>query len=73
MKSDIGMNAGNIWHLLSAKGGMSIRQIGEYTHYRDSLILMAVGWLSRENKVSILDKNGTLFIELNVVYSEIYY
>lgn len=73
MKSDIGINAGSIWHLLSVKGKLSIRQIGEYTHYKDSFILMAIGWLSRENKILVSDRNGTLYIELNIVRSEIYY
>ncbi|MDR2949525.1 MAG: winged helix-turn-helix domain-containing protein [Dysgonomonas sp.] len=73
MKNTIGINAGDIWQLLSTKGPLSVRQIGDYTHYRDSAILIAVGWLYRENKVRLIDKNGSLFIELNNVYTENYY
>lgn len=69
----IGANAGNIWRLLCTKGSLSVRQIGDYTHYKDSLILLAIGWLSRENKVLISDRNGSIYIELSAVYPENYY
>lgn len=69
----IGVNAGDIWHLLSTKGSLSLRQIGDYTHCKDSLILLAVGWLSREDKVEIIDRNGSLYVELRTMYKETYY
>lgn len=73
MKNAIGISAGDIWRLLSTRGSMSIRQIGDYTHTRDSAILIAIGWLCRENKVRVIDKNGSLYIEVNNVYTENYY
>lgn len=69
----IGANAGNIWRLLSTKGSLSVRQIGDYTHCKDSSILLALGWLSRENKVHISDRNGSIYIELSTVCPENYY
>ncbi|GEM_PF-143206 len=69
----IGTNAGNIWRLLSTKGSLSVRQIGDYTHYKDSLILLAIGWLSRENKVHISDRDGSIYIELSAIFPENYY
>jgi hypothetical protein len=72
-ENTIGVRAGDIWQLLSAKGTLSLRQIGDYTHARDSAILLAIGWLCREHKVHLIDKNGSLYIELNNKYSENYY
>ncbi|WP_029906288.1 winged helix-turn-helix domain-containing protein [Prevotella sp. 10(H)] len=69
----IGVKAGDIWQLLSSKGSLSVRQIGDHTHYKDSLILLAVGWLSRENKVQVVDRNGALYIELRNIYPETFY
>lgn len=73
MKNDVGSDAGRIWHLLSEKGNLSIRKIGEMTNCKESLIFLALGWLARENKVRFLDKNGDLYVELNVSISETYY
>ena len=73
LKSDIGINAGVIWQLLSNESELSIRQIGELTGYNDKNIYMALGWLSRENKVSFIYKNEILYLGLNNFTSEMYY
>lgn len=73
MKNDVGLDAGKIWHLLSERGVLSIRKIGEVTHYRESFIFLALGWLARENKIRFFDKSGDLHVELNVPLSETYY
>ncbi|GAB6121724.1 winged helix-turn-helix domain-containing protein [Dysgonomonas termitidis] len=73
LKNDIGINAGIIWNLLAEKGKLTIREIGEFSDFKDSLINMALGWLSRENKVRFFDENGHLYIELNHSVSETYY
>ena len=64
-KNDIGMKAGNIFLLLLEKGKMSIREIGDFTHDKDRIIFLALGWLLRENKVRFLDRNGLLCVEIN--------
>ncbi|HML64790.1 MAG TPA: winged helix-turn-helix domain-containing protein [Dysgonomonas sp.] len=73
LKNDIGIDAGLIWRLLSENKVLSIREIGEFSGYRDSMIFLALGWLARENKVSFKDNNGTLYIELNNTLTELYY
>jgi hypothetical protein len=55
-KNDIGINAGVIWHLLSHKGALSIREIGELTNYRESFMFLALGYLSRESKIRFFEK-----------------
>lgn len=73
LKEDIGMNAGNIWKLLMERGKLTIREIGEVTSYRESFILMALGWLARENKVRFTNKNGSMYAELTEPFYERYY
>ncbi|MFV0331240.1 MAG: winged helix-turn-helix domain-containing protein [Dysgonomonas sp.] len=74
LKNDIGINAGAIWRLLSEKGKLSLKEIVEFTNYKEYYILLALGWLSRESKVSFSDKKGVLYVELDNHYmTEIYY
>ena len=72
-KNDICINAGNIWHLLSENGALSIREITEITKYQEEFLFMALGWLARENKVHFFEKNGALNVDLIHVMSEMYY
>lgn len=64
-KTDVGSNAGDIYMLLSRKGKLSLRQIGEFTNRREAAIFLSLGWLLRENKVSVMENNGRLYFELN--------
>lgn len=72
-KDDIGTKSGTIWLLLSDRGKLSIREIGECTHCKDSLIFLALGWLLREDKIRFVDENGILYAELNHCGSDLYY
>lgn len=63
-KINIGTNAGIIYNILTEKGKINIRKIGELTHLRDSSISMALGWLARENKIQFSEINGETFIDL---------
>jgi len=72
-KNDIGINSGVIWHLLSDKGALSIREIGELTNYREAFILLSLGWLARENKIRFFEKNEITYVELIQNITEIYY
>ncbi|MBD8388463.1 winged helix-turn-helix domain-containing protein [Dysgonomonas sp. BGC7] len=73
LTNDIGINAGTIWKLLSQRGNLTVREIGELTHYKDSLIMLALGWLSRESKIEFSTTNGELKIGLKQVVSDLYY
>lgn len=50
-KQDIGVNAGNIWHLLSEKGCLTIEQIKQESKLTNNEIMLSIGWLSREGKI----------------------
>ncbi|CAK7005084.1 MAG: hypothetical protein PARBA_00198 [Parabacteroides sp.] len=73
MFKEVGVEAGKIWALLAERGMLSIRKIGEVTHFSESLIFMALGWLARENKVRIFEKSGIVHAELNTSVAELYY
>ena len=72
-KEDVGTNAGIIWHLLSEKGELDIRKIGEFTSLGGSAIILSLGWLAREDKIKFSNKNGTLYFSLLSVPSEMFY
>lgn len=72
-KQDIGINAGVIWRLLSDKGALSIREIGEFTNYRESFLFLALGWLAREDKIWFYEKEGVLYVKLEDAASGWYF
>lgn len=75
MSKEIGVKAGVIWILLSKRGELSLREIGELTNSRESTIFLALGWLMRENRINVVDKDGIWYIRLENYcdYSDIYY
>nr|WP_280746996.1 winged helix-turn-helix domain-containing protein [Parabacteroides sp. PF5-9] len=73
IKNDIGLDAGNVYFLLSQRGRLSLRKIGELTHKRESHIFLSLGWLLRENKINAIEQNGEWLFEVKSVMSEIYY
>jgi hypothetical protein len=73
LKNDIGINAGVIWHLLSSKGALSIKQIGGFTHFEEKMIILSLGWLARESKIRLLEQNGVICAELIPTISEMYF
>ena len=64
ISNDIGTNAGNIYMLLSQRGSLTLRKIGELTHRKESVIFLSLGWLLRENKINVSERNGEWFYEL---------
>jgi hypothetical protein len=72
-KTDIGINAGVIWRLLSEKGKLSIREIGELTNFRETFLMLSLGWLAREDKINFVETREMLYIELSQPTVEMYY
>lgn len=73
LKEDIGINAEAIWQLLSDKRMLSIEEIVELTDYKESMILLALGWLSSEDKVRFTEDEGETKVELNNFISETFF
>lgn len=64
-KEEVGVNAGTVWSLLEQKGRLSIREIGEFTNSKESLIFMSLGWLLREDKINVIYEDDNISAELS--------
>ncbi len=51
---DIGDVAGEIWDLLKDKGELSLSGVASDTHRPKTLVNMSLGWLAREDKITVL-------------------
>jgi len=61
LKSKIGTNAGEIWQFLDTNGEKSISEIEKALSMKKNDVLMALGWLAREDKIFLVeDKNDAL-------------
>lgn len=73
IKKNVGSDAGSVYSLLSQKGRLSLRKIGEITHKREAAIFLSLGWLLRENKIHVYEEEGEWFFEIKATMSELYY
>ncbi len=73
LKDDIGTNAGVIWQTLSNQGKLSVVKLSDITKIEHDQALLALGWLSRENKIEFSKKEGTLYVAIYTPSSDWYY
>lgn len=72
MKHEIGTNAGIIWQTITARNGrVSFEELLNATGLTKSQALLSLGWLEREDKVSLPGENG--IIEAVTLYQEKYF
>ena len=57
MITEIGIVAGEIWHLLENNEIMSVKDIVDKLDRPEHLILMSLGWLSREAHIVVEGKD----------------
>lgn len=60
----IGETAGMIWEILAQKGPLTFADLLESTEVPQSLFFMAIGWLSREEKLRVEPTGGDYLISL---------
>ena len=60
----IGLIAGQVWHALSENGGMSLAKLAKQIDAPRDLVMQAVGWLARENKIKIVEQKRVKTISL---------
>ncbi len=73
-KNDVYAHACKILHLLAEEGRLSIRKIGELTNTRECTTFMALGWLSKEDKIKLFENGGMMYVERNAILApETYY
>ncbi|MDR1500825.1 MAG: winged helix-turn-helix domain-containing protein [Prevotella sp.] len=72
--NDIKINSQIISDLLSQKGKLSIVEIEEITGFKNILIILTLGWLSKEGKISFVENENMLYVKVKEVeHSEVYY
>lgn len=64
MKAKIIDTAGKIWRALGEKKEIEIGQLPWYVREEEYIVLQALGWLAREDKVSYIKRNGDDFVTL---------
>ena len=49
----IGTNAGSVWVALNTADPLGVKQLKKITKLKDKEVYAALGWLARENKITI--------------------
>jgi len=64
METQIGEAAGISWHYLEQHGGSTLTKLRQGTKLPEQLLLMALGWLAREGKLTFATDKRNLKILL---------
>ena len=64
MITKIGIVAGEIWQLLDSSGTLRIKDIKSRLDRPEILILMSIGWLSREGHIILEEESGDFKVSL---------
>ena len=64
LKEKAGVIAGTILNALNETEGMTAKQLKKATKLVDKDLFLGLGWLLREDKVSVEEVEGELFIKL---------
>lgn len=63
-REEIGLNAGLVWNALNESEGLTLKGLKKETKLKDKQLYAALGWLSREDKVTIEEVEGDLLVNL---------
>lgn len=64
MKEKVIETAGKVWRFLGQNGQTNISQLAKSLKEKDEVVLQAIGWLAREDKIDYATKNRRIFISL---------
>lgn len=64
MIDEIGMLAGKVWECLHDDGRVTVKQLTKKVHAPESEVLMAIGWLAREDKLVFTVKGRVQYVGL---------
>ena len=65
-KSEIGLNAGKVWQLLSDYAKWSYGTLKRKSGLKDKELGAAIGWLAREDKIVLSQEEDELYVSLGV-------
>jgi hypothetical protein len=63
----IGETAGIVWRILHENGPLSLAKIVDTAGRNRDIVMQAIGWLAREDKVSIADTKRGRIVSLNEI------
>ncbi len=61
----IGETAGVVWHMLNENGSMSLAKLAKSMDVPRDVVMQAIGWLAREEKVEIEETSRGRMIRLS--------
>ncbi len=64
MITEIGIVAGEVWHVLDKKEEIFISEIADKLKESRELVFMSMGWLAREGHVVLKKENGDYKVSL---------
>lgn len=64
IKEQIGLTAGDVWHLLNQSGPQTLSQLKKGLNGGAELLPFAIGWLAREDKVELVTHKTSLRVQL---------
>ncbi len=64
LTTSIGNSAGEVWKFLDTNGASSVNKIANATGLSKNDIQRAIGWLAREEKISIEQQGRTELLSL---------
>lgn len=64
LKVQVGNTAGKIWHFLNDNGPQTVAQLKKKLNSAGDLVGLALGWLSREDKIHIFQEKRSLKVAL---------
>jgi hypothetical protein len=62
--ASIGEMAGVVWSTLSEKGSMTMAQLVKAVGEPRDSVMLALGWLAREDKIDIVEENRSRVVSL---------
>jgi len=60
----VGETAGVVWRTLDSGGAMSVSKLVKATGLPREVVLLALGWLAREDKIDIEDEGRARMVRL---------
>ncbi len=60
----IGETAGQLWTLLDDEGPMKLSQLVKQTDVPRDMVMQAIGWLAREEKIAIDERSRARVVSL---------
>lgn len=64
MKDKVIEAAGKTWRFLGQNGQINVSQLPKALKEKDAVVLQALGWLAREDKIDYSIKNRRTFVSL---------